>query len=61
MNTKREPGFYWIKLDDDSEWSIAEYDYAEKLGGWWSIVRCEEVLYDDEVFKIDERQIIRTP
>ena len=49
----REPGFYWVKFNKDSEWVIAEYQFED-----WYFCGVEQSLFDD-FHEIDERRITR--
>ena len=49
----REPGFYWVKFNKDSEWVIAEYQFED-----WYFCGVEQSLFDD-FHEIDERRVTR--
>jgi hypothetical protein len=50
----REPGFYWVKLDEN-HWTIAEW-YGTFWKTSWSI---HNKLMDKRFEEIDERRIVR--
>ena len=49
---KREDGYYWIKLDNDKKWYLAELDE-----GFWFIIGNEREFYDSEIAEVGERII----
>lgn len=56
----REPGFYWVRMEDTpEEWKIARYDKGHDL---WMVFDCDWMVLDDDQFiEIDERRIERQP
>jgi len=60
MNQKnREPGFYWVKLDLHDDWRVAEWKVEPFMRPCWFLIDYEGDCYDDDLFEIDERRIIR--
>jgi hypothetical protein len=55
----REPGFYWVRQKDETDWYIAEY--FKTPGGHYIWQGCgDDEEYDDSHFyEIDERRIVR--
>lgn len=46
----RQPGFYWVKVDEDSDWTILKYHNH-------SFLYNNEYLTDEYFYSIDEYQI----
>jgi len=52
VNTKREDGFYWVKIKNDDEWTIGKYHNTYEDGSdadSWFVVGSDEP-YDDSIF-----------
>lgn len=49
----RGVGFYWVKLNSDSDWVVAFFDE------YWSYKRRYSLMADWELHEIDERRIVR--
>jgi len=56
----RKEGYYWIKVNSDSEWEIAMWNGEGRLFRWFTFIGTECSYTEREVFEIDERQICRS-
>jgi len=52
----REEGYYWILFDRAIGHEVAFYSLTAKA---WRVCGAEYNLYDDDLFEIDERRIVR--
>lgn len=51
--TKRDAGFYWVKLWADEEWTVGYYDGSE--GFPWQVCGAEGTWKDDQIDVVGER------
>ena len=57
----REPGFYWVRFDED--WTVGEYtpkyEDGEDCSRPWEVVASDECFEECVFAEIDERRIVR--
>jgi hypothetical protein len=56
-NLQRDPGFYWIRLAEDGDWTIGQWT-SGKDAAWYPIA-CEMPLDDSDLAEIDPEPIRR--
>lgn len=57
MAHKRKSGFYWVLLNEDKGWEVAEY--FEELEQW-QLIGTNISYYDNEFDTIDERHVLKS-
>lgn len=53
--SRRESGFYWVKVNVRRDWVIARWD-----DGFWSVPTLGYLACDTRLYEIDERRIVRS-
>lgn len=56
----RKEGYYWVKVNDDSDWTVARWNGNNGMFKWWTMICSDWTFNDRELFEIDERQICRS-
>lgn len=55
---KREPGYYWVKQGEHSDWEIGEYDPKIEESNQWTLTSDRHFCWGDNAFfKINENRI----
>ncbi len=57
MMNKRENGYYFVKLHEDSDYRIANWYYHIYGEGDWHFCGNDNPYDDDEIFEINEERI----
>lgn len=53
-NKERQEGFYWVKISQDTPWTIGEY-----YSNTWYVIGLNLTMQDTDFAEIDERRIER--